>query len=154
MKSAKCCCSRLRCLLTVQLQRMGLPSVATGESVAPYLVGIPPTVQKQRELGLADSHHSVDDKTAQANNVEAAALGLRDYTDLMEWNGLGGAEMHSPARLGQDIEDVLRLRVGQTPPRRAVSFPEVCSGFIPYLYFPCTCSAKPASALSFEACWA
>ena len=104
---------------------MGIPAVATGESVAPYLVGIPPAVQKQRELGFADTHHTVDSATIRANTIAASAAGLRDLEELMDWYGMGLAEQRSPARVGHELEDLLLPRHAAAAPRRAISFAEV-----------------------------
>jgi hypothetical protein len=109
----------------MQLERLGLPGVATGDTLAPHGVGTSPTEQKQQELTFADIHHDVAESTARANRLEAAAAGLLNVQTLMEWNGMGCAQMHSPARLGREVEDMLGLQVGKPLPRRAISIAEV-----------------------------
>ena len=113
----------------MQLQRMGLPAVATGESVAPFLVGTSSAVQKRRDLMLANNLHKVEQSVAHSNAIEAAAMGLRDVTDMMEWYGLGRAEVYSPARIGLDGVDIVQSgdarMEGAEPPKRSLSFSEV-----------------------------
>jgi hypothetical protein len=118
--------SLLDCCRCMQLQRMGLSAVATGEVVAPFLVGIPASEQKKREVTFADTHHDVSDSTAEANNLEATAAGLRGVQALMDWYGMGYSQVHSPARLGREVEDILCLQESNPLPRRAISLAEVC----------------------------
>lgn len=103
---------------------MGIPSAATGDSVAPFLVGIPQAVQKQRELSFADMHHSVDIQTIQANRIAASATGIHAIEELMDWNGMGMSEQWSPARLGCDLEELLGCRKRRLA-KRAISNEEV-----------------------------
>lgn len=114
----------LDCLQCMQLQHVGLPTEATGELVAPQLVGIP-MKQRQLELAFLNMHHRVAASAAQATSMRAAAAGLQDVRALMEWNGIGSAQMHSPARLGLRVEDILGLQTGQPLPRTAISLAEV-----------------------------
>jgi hypothetical protein len=110
----------------MQLQSMGIPSVATGEAVAPFLVEFPQAIQKQRELSYANTHNYVDSDTVQANRIAASAAGLQSLKEVMDWNGMGMGEQWSPARLGCDPEQVLGIRKSQSLPKREISIAEVC----------------------------
>lgn len=108
---------------------MGFSPDAPGEAVEPYLVGQQRAKRRQHELAFVDQHHPVMQQAVRANEVAAAAAGLRDVTELMNWNGLGSAQMHSPARIGKAIQDIMQLPPESPPARLSMSVHEVSCSF-------------------------
>lgn len=89
--------------VTVQLQSMGLQSVATGDAVAGHLLRPPPTLDKESAVNIANTNITVDAALVSANNRCAAAAGLSSVSDLLIWNDIVPNQSHFPVRIGRDV---------------------------------------------------
>eukprot|EP00892_Ulva_mutabilis_P000121 jgi/Ulvmu1/10109/UM006_0059.1 len=87
----------------VQLQSMGLQSVATGDAVAAHLSRPPPTLDKESAVSVANANITVDASLVSANNLSAAAAGLSSVSDLLKWNDIVPNQSHFPVRIGRDV---------------------------------------------------